>query len=104
MLLRNAVKEGWPKDHCGQDILATCTPPWKVKIVTIIWGGLCGCYQLAYILYNSAAKCRLDNLPYGRYRTGHALLAWQVGTSSPCTYRHHVLPSASLGRKAEGIS
>ena len=99
------MKEGWPKDHCGQDIMATCKPPWKVKTVTIIWAGLCGCYQIAYVLYNSAAKCRLDHLPYGRYRTGHALLAWQVGDLPPNAHTAvvscHLL---SVVGKAQGIS
>ena len=74
--------DGWSKERCNYDILATCRPPWKVTIVTIIWGVLCVCYQIAYILYNAIAHHRLQMLPYGRYRTGHALLVWQVGSPS----------------------
>ena len=79
-----AEYDGWPKDRCGEAITATCRPPWKVTIVTIIWGALCVCYQITYILYNAMAHRRLQHLPYGRYRTGHALLTWQVWAPFPC--------------------
>ena len=85
LLLCDAGKEVWPGGHCAIPDTQTCKPPWKVKVVTIIWAGLCACYQIAYYLYNAEAKRRLEKLPYGRYRTGHALLAWQVGAHSQIT-------------------
>ncbi len=97
MLLCVAEYDGWPKDRCGEDILATCRPPWKVTIVTIIWGVLCFCYQIVYILYNAVAHRRLQSLPYGRYRTGHALLTWQVGPPFQCTTQ----PAYCLPRSVE---
>ena len=85
LLSCNAETEDWSKGSCGKDTIVSCAPPLRIKIVTIIWGVLCVCYQIVYYLYNSTARRRLERLPYGRYRTGHALLTWQVGALSQCT-------------------
>lgn len=55
-----------------------CEPPWQVKTITYVWGALCLAYLVLYIAYNCTANHRFSKLPYGRYRTGHALYAWQV--------------------------
>ena len=69
---------GPTEKDCAKDIERPCKPPWKVKLVTIIWGGLSACYVILYLAYNLTANHRLAKLPYSRYRTGHALFAWQV--------------------------
>ena len=66
------------KDCLRASMERPCKPPWKVKLVSIIWGGLSACYVILYLAFNLTANHRLAKLPYGRYRTGHALFAWQV--------------------------
>jgi hypothetical protein len=47
-------------------------------MITYVWGACCLAYLVLYIAYNCTANHRFSKLPYGRYRTGHALYAWQV--------------------------
>ena len=86
-----------------------CKPPWKVKLVSIVWGGLSACYVILYLAYNLTANHRLAKLPYGRYRTGHALFAWQVmschapltlGAASQVTHHFQVLLHPCITRLA----
>ena len=68
-------------NDCSQGVERPCKSPWEVKVITYVWGGLSGGYLIMYIAYNLTANHRLAKLPYGRYRTGHALFAWQVMTA-----------------------
>ena len=73
-----AYAAGSHQKSCREGAERPCKPPWKVRLVTIIWGGLSACYVVLYIAFNLTTNHRLAKLPYGRYRTGHALFAWQV--------------------------
>ena len=66
------------KRGCLDGVDRPCQPPWQVKTITYVWGACCLAYLVLYIAYNCTANHRFSKLPYGRYRTGHALYAWQV--------------------------
>ena len=83
MTLDKMTHAGDPSaNDCSHEVERRCKSPWEVKVITYVWGGLSGGYLILYIAYNLTANHRLAKLPYGRYRTGHALFAWQVMTAS----------------------